>query len=91
MNKAGFVEPGPPPCPPPSYSQVAGGYPAPNAPYAPSQMQPAGPPIVTTVIPLGPHSTRMICPSCHAEITSSTESKPGLIAYVSGLVIALLG
>lgn len=51
----------------------------------------AGPPIVTTVVPVGPHPTHMICPSCHAEIDTVTQTKPGLIAYVSGAVICLVG
>uniref|UniRef100_T1H3H3 LITAF domain-containing protein n=1 Tax=Megaselia scalaris TaxID=36166 RepID=T1H3H3_MEGSC len=32
-----------------------------------------------------------ICPSCNAEIETSTRTEPGMIAYLSGLVIALLG
>lgn len=87
MSK-GYAQ-GMPACPPPSYSQVIGGV-APASPFTP-QSTVGGPPIVTTVIPVGPNSTRMICPSCHAEISSSTETKPGMIAYVSGLIIALLG
>lgn len=51
----------------------------------------AGPAIVTTVVPVGPHPTHMICPSCHAEMDSYTQTKPGLIAYVSGTIICMLG
>ncbi|XP_076046954.1 lipopolysaccharide-induced tumor necrosis factor-alpha factor homolog isoform X5 [Oratosquilla oratoria] len=47
--------------------------------------------IVTTVVPLGPQSTHMICPHCHAEVDTATKSEPSLIAYLSGFVIALLG
>lgn len=32
-----------------------------------------------------------ICPYCQYEISSATQSTPGLIAYISGAVIALLG
>lgn len=46
---------------------------------------------VTTVVPIGPHSTHMICPSCLAEIDTRTRREPGLIAYVSGFIIALMG
>lgn len=51
----------------------------------------SGPQIVTTVVPVGPHPTHMICPSCHAEIDTATQTKPGLIAYISGAIIAILG
>lgn len=51
----------------------------------------AGPQIVTTVVPVGPHPTHMICPSCHAEIDTATKTKPGLIACISGAIIFLLG
>lgn len=46
---------------------------------------------VTTVVPIGPHPTHMICPSCLAEIDTRTRREPGLIAYVSGFIIALMG
>lgn len=51
----------------------------------------AGPQIVTTVVPVGPQPTHMICPSCHAEVDTATQKKPGLIAYISGAVIFLVG
>lgn len=51
----------------------------------------AGPQIVTTVVPVGSHPTHMICPSCHAEINTATQTKPGLIAYISGAIIFILG
>lgn len=50
-----------------------------------------GPTILTTVVPVGPQSTHMICPHCLAEIETSTKTEPGMIAYISGVVIALLG
>jgi hypothetical protein len=50
-----------------------------------------GPTVVTTVVPVGPQPTHMICPYCHAEIDTATKTEPGLIAYISGVVIALLG
>lgn len=50
-----------------------------------------GPTIVTTIVPVGPHSTHTICPHCHAEIDTTTKTEPGMIAYVSGIIIALLG
>lgn len=50
-----------------------------------------GPVIVTTVVPVGSQSTHMICPHCYREITTSTKNEPGIIAYISGIVIALLG
>lgn len=81
----GFV---PPPSAPPSYAQAVGGVP-PSSPFVPQNA--ATTQIVTTVVPIGPHPTHMICPSCHAEIDTRIRREPGLIAYVSGFVIALLG
>lgn len=79
----GFV---PPPSAPPSYSQAVGGVP-PTSPYQPQQFSATR--IVTTVVPIGPHPTHMICPSCHAEVDTNTRTEPGVIAYVSGFVIAM--
>lgn len=81
---------GPPPAAPPSYSQAVGGVP-PSSPFTPGHSLSGGPTIVTTVVPVGPQPTHMICPYCHAEIDTATKTEPGLIAYISGVVIALLG
>ncbi|XP_055686908.1 LITAF domain-containing protein [Lutzomyia longipalpis] len=83
----GFV---PPPSAPPSYAQAVGGVP-PVSPFTPQTNTTVPTAIVTTVVPIGPHTTHMICPSCHAEINTQTRTEPGPIAYLSGLVIALLG
>lgn len=83
----GFV---PPPSAPPSYAQAVGGVP-PASPYTATVPQPTGPAIITTVVPVGPQTTHMICPSCHSEINTQTTTSPGLIAYVSGFLIALFG
>lgn len=40
---------------------------------------------------MGPGPTHTICPHCQAEIESTTKTEPGMIAYISGVVIALLG
>lgn len=81
----------PPQSAPPSYAQAVGGVP-PASPFTPNiPQQSGGPTIITTVVPVGPASTHMICPSCHAEINSQTTTSPGLIAYVSGFLIALFG
>ncbi|XP_077301589.1 lipopolysaccharide-induced tumor necrosis factor-alpha factor homolog [Arctopsyche grandis] len=85
----GFNVP-PPSAPPPSYAQAVGGV-APSSPYVPPQHNDAGPAIVTTVVPVGPQPTHTICPSCHAEIDTKTKTEPGIIAYISGIVIALVG
>lgn len=61
------------------------------APLTPQQPILTSQHIVTTVIPLGPHSTHTICPSCGSEINTKTRSSPGLIAYVSGFLIAVFG
>ncbi|KAG5679424.1 hypothetical protein PVAND_008991 [Polypedilum vanderplanki] len=83
----GFV---PPPQAPPSYAQAINGVNA-AAPLTPQQPILTAQHIVTTVIPLGPHSTHTICPSCGCEINTKTKTSPGLIAYVSGFLIAVFG
>lgn len=83
----GFI---PPQSAPPSYAQAVGGVP-PASPFVPNVPQPTGPAIITTVVPVGPQTTHMICPSCHSEINTQTTTSPGLIAYVSGFLIALFG
>lgn len=80
----------PPPAAPPSYSEAVGGVP-PSSPFVQSSQPVPGPTIVTTVVPVGPGTTHMICPCCHAEIDTATKTEPGLIAYFSGVVIFLLG
>jgi len=75
---------------PPSYTEAMGGVQA-SAPYVLGNPITTGPTIVTTLVPLGPRSTHMICPCCQYEISTATQSTPGLIAYISGAVIALLG
>lgn len=42
-------------------------------------------------MPLGPGATHTICPHCYAEIDTATRTEPGMIAYISGFIIALLG
>ncbi|XP_023953944.1 LITAF domain-containing protein [Bicyclus anynana] len=79
-----------PPSAPPSYSQAVGGV-GPSSPYTPQYHPSSGPTIVTTVVPVGPQPTHMICPSCHSEINTDTQTKPGIIAYISGAVIFMLG
>lgn len=61
------------------------------APMTPQQPILTAQHIVTTVIPLGPHSTHTICPSCGCEMNTKTRTSPGLIAYVSGFLIAVFG
>ncbi|CAL8139084.1 unnamed protein product [Orchesella dallaii] len=51
----------------------------------------ATPVVVTTVVPLGNRPINMVCPQCRAEIRTSTEKRPGLIAFISGAVLAMLG
>ncbi|XP_003704704.1 LITAF domain-containing protein [Megachile rotundata] len=92
MNKTGPPPPPyePPPYAPPGYSQTMGGVP-PASPFTPAETYTNGPTIVTTIVALGPGSTHTICPHCHAEIDTTTKTEPGLIAYISGVVIALMG
>lgn len=49
------------------------------------------PVIVTAVVPVGPDTTRMVCPSCHFEIDTVIRKDPGLIAWISGSVLLLFG
>lgn len=80
-----------PPSAPPSYAQAIGGV-APSSPFTPHQQQQSnGTTIVTTVVPIGPTSTHTICPRCQSEINTTTNTQPGLIAYISGFIICLLG
>ncbi|KAL7291483.1 hypothetical protein TKK_0014745 [Trichogramma kaykai] len=88
MNKNG-----PPPpyeMPPPSYAQCVGGV-APASPFTPAETYVPGPTIVTTIVPLGSGSTHTICPHCYTEIDTQTKTEPGMIAYVTGFLIAILG
>lgn len=73
-----------------SYQEAIGGV-LPTSPFTPNQRLADGTTIVTTVVPIGFQPTHMICPHCHAEINTATRKEPGLIAYVSGFFIALMG
>ncbi|XP_018576725.1 lipopolysaccharide-induced tumor necrosis factor-alpha factor homolog [Anoplophora glabripennis] len=91
MSKNSMPPPyGPPPAAPPSYAQAVGGVP-PTSPYVPNHSIMKGPEIVTTVVAVGPNPTHMICPHCQAEIDTTTKSKPGLIAYISGAILCIIG
>ncbi|XP_060832598.1 cell death-inducing p53-target protein 1 [Bombus pascuorum] len=87
---------GPPPpyespqCARPGHSQTVGGV-LPASPFMPADTYTTGTTIVTTIVPLGPGSTHTICSYCHAEIDTTTKTEPGMIAYISGVVIALMG
>lgn len=85
----------PPPSAPPSYQEAVGGV-KPVGPFTPVSAPTAtatgnATTIVTTVVPIGRTATHMICPSCHAEIETSIRTEPGMVAYLSGFLIALLG
>ncbi|XP_050513602.1 LITAF domain-containing protein [Diabrotica virgifera virgifera] len=93
MSKNNYMMPppyGPPQAAPPSYAQAVGGVP-PSSPYVPHHSFVKGPEIVTTVVPVGPNPTHMICPHCHAEIDTTTKRSPGCIAYISSAVLCLIG
>lgn len=83
MNKHG-----PPPAAPPSYAEAVGGVP-PSSPFTPPAAP--GPTIVTTVVPVGPQTTHMVCPSCHAEIDTSVRSEPSLMAWITGGLLVFFG
>lgn len=80
----------PPPSAPPSYQEAVGGV-KPTSPFTPIVHPVTNTTILTTVVPIGRSATHMICPSCNAEIETTTRTEPGMIAYLSGFVIALLG
>ncbi|CAH1102059.1 unnamed protein product [Psylliodes chrysocephalus] len=94
MSKNNYQMPppyGPPQAAPPSYAQAVGGV-SPSSPYVPHHvLVTKGPEIVTTVVPVGPNPTHMICPHCQAEIDTTTKSTPGCIAYVSSAILCLIG
>uniref|UniRef100_A0A1B6F9P5 LITAF domain-containing protein n=1 Tax=Cuerna arida TaxID=1464854 RepID=A0A1B6F9P5_9HEMI len=100
MNKSPGSMPsyhGPPQAAPPSYSQAMGGVP-PSSPFTPGMpvkqhgpVRHMGPVIMTTVVPVSSQPTHMICPHCYSEINTITKTEPGIIAYISGIIIAALG
>lgn len=47
--------------------------------------------LITTVVPVGPHSTRMVCSSCRKEITTKIIKKPSTMAYVSSVLCCIFG
>lgn len=75
--------------PPPSYAQAMGVPPA--APYTPQQPSLRQQAIITTVVRLGLEPTHMICPNCHKEMETKTHRAPKIRAYLTGLLICLLG
>lgn len=88
---------GPPPMTqPPSYTQSAATAPYPPGFYPPGPVPPPGanPPIqaiITTAMPLGPQSSRATCPSCHSEITTSTDTEAGTRTYLMSGLCLLFG
>lgn len=84
----GFI---PPPSAPPSYAQAVGGVQPAGQSFIPQHAVDGTTTIVTSIVPIGAESTHTICPNCHMEIATKTKKEPGLIAYISGVVIALLG
>lgn len=76
--------------PPPSYAQAMAGV-TPAAPYTPQQHALQMQHIITTVVPLGLDPCHMICPHCQKEMETKTHRAPKLAAYLSGLLICLLG
>ncbi|ODM87912.1 Lipopolysaccharide-induced tumor necrosis factor-alpha factor [Orchesella cincta] len=82
MNSAGSAPP------PPGF---VGGLPPQHQMGMGMGMPNATPVVVTTVVPLGNRPINMVCPHCRAEIRTATEKRPGLIAFISGAVLAMLG
>lgn len=82
----------PPPSAPPSYAQAMGGVP-PQAPFTQGQIPAANAPptIVTTIVPLGPKTTHMVCPHCQHEINTATKTSPSRTAWIASLIICCLG
>nr|BAN20724.1 conserved hypothetical protein [Riptortus pedestris] len=75
--------------PPPSYHEAMRGQaPPPGFKPAPIGVAPIPVPIGAHV---GPDPMSMQCPNCHMTIETSTKTEPGLIAYISGVLIFLFG
>ncbi|OAD55497.1 LITAF-like protein, partial [Eufriesea mexicana] len=75
------------PLAPPDYSQTLGTHLPASAP----ETSYSRPTTTIQIIPLGPQSTRTTCPYCFAQVDTTIKTEPGMIAYISGVVIALMG
>lgn len=47
--------------------------------------------LITTVVPVGPHSTRMVCSNCRKEITTKINKKPSTMAYITSFLCCVFG
>lgn len=47
--------------------------------------------LITTVVPVGPHSTRMVCSNCRKEITTNINKRPSTMAYITSLLCCVFG
>ncbi|XP_012153001.1 lipopolysaccharide-induced tumor necrosis factor-alpha factor homolog [Megachile rotundata] len=73
--------PGFAPSPPPSFSP-----PPPPPPYHPGQ-----PNVVIVGTQFGPESQRLVCPYCHAQITTSIETEANTKTHLFALLLCVLG
>ncbi|ODN04828.1 Cell death-inducing p53-target protein 1 [Orchesella cincta] len=48
------------------------------------------PPVVTRGVPLASKSIDVVCPHCQTSIRTSIEKRPGIMAYLSGAIMACL-
>lgn len=65
---------------------------SPASPYTPQPEFVKAPyELITTVVPVGPHSTRMVCSNCRKEITTNINKKPSSMAYISSLLCCVFG
>ncbi|KAI8038823.1 lipopolysaccharide-induced tumor necrosis factor-alpha factor homolog [Drosophila gunungcola] len=67
--------------PPPSYQEATG--------WDPNISANESTRAVTTEETLGRTSTHMLCPSCHAEILTTTITRAGVLTYVASYFICL--
>uniref|UniRef100_A0A2S2N7C6 Lipopolysaccharide-induced tumor necrosis factor-alpha factor n=1 Tax=Schizaphis graminum TaxID=13262 RepID=A0A2S2N7C6_SCHGA len=65
---------------------------SPASPYTPQPEFVKAPyELITTVVPVGPHSTRMVCSNCRKEITTKIYKKPSTMAYITSLLCCVFG
>ena len=100
----GFVPGAPPPDPTkgmaPGYypgqvpPPMAGQVPPPGQGMPPPMGQPQPPQQVVVVVSApnyGPHPIDMMCPHCQCQIRTSTESEPGVMAWILAGVLCVVG
>ena len=47
--------------------------------------------VTTVMTTLGPHKTRLHCPHCQADVTTTTKRHPSVKAYVASALLCFFG